>query len=74
MSGYLFYYRSDFISLRLYKEKILRRLKLLLVPYFFWNTLFLAGIIFFAVRSSECVNMCATVTELMNDYGGWGVY
>lgn len=74
MSGYLFYYRLDFISLKLYKEKILRRLKSLLVPYFFWNTLFLVGIIFFEVRNSECTNMCATVTELMNDYGGWRVY
>lgn len=74
MSGYLFYYRSDFFSIKLYKDKIVRRIKSLLVPYFFWNTLYLVGNVFFVVRGSEYTNMWAAVIALLKDYGGWRVF
>ena len=74
MSGYLFYYRSSTFTLKLYKEKIMRRIRTLLVPYLFWNILFLVGILFFVVRSSECSNMWSDVIALLKEYGGWRVF
>lgn len=74
MSGYLFYYRTDHFSIRLYKDKIIRRIKTLLVPYFFWNTLFLAGTIFFVVSSSYYSNQWLAIVDLLNENGWWRVF
>ena len=39
MSGYLFFANIDKWSLQVYKAKMLRRVKTLLIPYFIWNLL-----------------------------------
>lgn len=46
MSGYLFFYKTEF-NLIIYKKKLISRIKSLLIPYIFWNTAFV--VIYFLV-------------------------
>ncbi len=45
LSGFLFFYRSDF-SLKTYSEKLKRRIRTLLVPYLFWNVIVFLAFLF----------------------------
>ncbi|MBO5084906.1 MAG: acyltransferase family protein [Bacteroidaceae bacterium] len=40
-SGFLFFYKLEDFTLGVYKEKIKKRIKSLLVPYLFWNSMFI---------------------------------
>lgn len=41
ISGYLFFYRVDSFNLYTYKTKLKRRVRTLIIPYLFWNLLFI---------------------------------
>ncbi len=38
-SGFLFFYKLEKLTLPLYKEKLKRRVRTLLIPYLFWNSM-----------------------------------
>lgn len=47
MSGYLFFYKTDF-NISTYKRKLNSRIKSLLIPYLFWNVAFI--VVYFIVN------------------------
>lgn len=65
ISGFLFFYHTDF-SMKMYKQKLKKRVRTLLVPYLFWNTVvfllfFLTQIFFSSMTSGR--------NKLIVDYG-----
>lgn len=46
ISGYLFFYKIDKFGWNVYKNKIIKRLKTLCIPYFIWNTYSLLLLLF----------------------------
>ncbi|MDE6697091.1 MAG: acyltransferase family protein, partial [Muribaculaceae bacterium] len=40
ISGFLFFYKSENFTFEIYKTKLVKRVKTLLIPYLFWNLLF----------------------------------
>ena len=57
ISGFLFFYHTDF-SMKMYKQKLKKRVRTLLVPYLFWNTV--VFLIFFmkksCIKNKTCYN------------------
>lgn len=65
ISGYLFFYRTEF-SLATYKKKLKTRVRTLLVPYLFWNIVVLAGHWSMALFSP--VELASGAYKLVSDY------
>lgn len=62
LSGYLFYSRCDsFVCVR---EKLIRRIKTLLVPYLLWNALFV--FLFFIMTRVDAVNGVMNMGKVIN--------
>lgn len=64
-SGFLFFYKVENFSLGLYKNKLKRRVKSLLIPYVFWNLLTL---IFFFVIQEFYPDLLSGTNKLIKDY------
>ena len=56
MSGYLFFANVEKWSLKVYKAKILRRVKTLLIPYLIWNLLMAVKLKTFCFARSLIIN------------------
>lgn len=65
ISGYLFFYRTTF-SLAAYKKKLKTRVSTLLVPYFFWNVVVLAG--HWAMNLLSPAQLTSGAYKLVHDY------
>lgn len=74
MSGYLFYNSIEKLTFVLYIGKIRRRLKTLIVPYVFWITIYLAGNLFFIIRSPECTSIWESVFAYLKENGFLHIY
>jgi hypothetical protein len=74
MSGYLFYNRVEKLSIKLYINKMKRRVKSLLIPYFFWISLFLTGNLFFIIRNSDYTNVWQAIMAYIGEHGFWHVF
>ena len=64
ISGFLFFYRSEF-SLAVYGMKLKKRVRTLLVPYLFWNIVVL---LLFFLTQSFLSSMTSGRNELISDY------
>lgn len=53
ISGFLFFRWTNDFSLAVYKKKIFRRIQSLLVPYIFWNTIYILAFIVLGVFSKD---------------------
>ena len=49
ISGFLFFYHIENFDIAIYKKKILKRIKSLLIPYLLWNTLFFLYLFIFFI-------------------------
>ena len=74
ISGYLFYNRVIEFSFRVYVDKIKRRVKSLLVPYFFWILLFMIGNIILIIHYSEGVSVWGIIKTYIVDHRYWHMF
>lgn len=65
ISGFLFFYRSDF-SLKVYGQKLKKRIRTLLVPYMFWN---LAVLLLTFLSQLLLPSMLSGKNKMVADYG-----
>ena len=64
ISGYLFMASSEAFSMRLYGEKLRRRLRTWLLPYLLWNALFLCFYMVASLRFSALSGVVPSVHEI----------
>lgn len=64
ISGFLFFYRSEF-SLAVYGMKLKKRIRTLLIPYLFWNMVVL---LLFFLTQTFLSSMTSGITKLISDY------
>ncbi len=65
ISGFLFFYRSDF-SLKTYGRKLKKRIRTLLIPYLFWN---LAVLLLTFMSQLLLPSMLSGNNQMVADYG-----
>lgn len=64
-SGYLFFLNVEQFDLIIYKSKIKRRIKTLLIPYLFWNAIV---VIFYFLQQSLAPELAGNTHHLVVDY------
>lgn len=74
MSGYLFYHKVGDITMGLYLEKIIRRVKTLCIPYLFWISIFLVGNVIMIIRSPECISVYDSFSNYFMKFGAFKIY
>lgn len=70
-SGYYFFYKVDSFSIDIYKNKLRKRVRSLLIPYLIWNSLqFVLSALLVAKQNLFNGNIQDSVVGVYNDLGG----
>lgn len=74
ISGYLFYNNIDELTFKSYMGKIVRRLKNLIVPYFFWIIMFIIGNILMLTHNIWWTDIWEQILVFLRNHGGWHIF
>ena len=74
MSGFLFYYSDNHFSFPKYINKIFRRFRKLLIPYFFWITLYLILTLYFFFHKSDFNVSINGISTYLREYRYWHIF
>lgn len=69
-SGYYFFYNIKKFDFSVYKQKIKKRVKSLLIPYLLWNMIQFLISACLVIKSTWNSGVFHTLTKLYNDFGG----